>query len=122
MKEVGVTIAHGLAGWALCGVTMGAAMATTTLSRALVIHALATPVIFGVVTLVRFKVLRYGSALRTALVFVAVVILMDVFVVALVIERSFRMFASPLGTWIPFTLIFLSSWGTGVLVAPPGRG
>ncbi|SPE42255.1 hypothetical protein SBA3_510003 [Candidatus Sulfopaludibacter sp. SbA3] len=47
---------------------------------------------------------------------------MDVFVVAVMIERSFQMFTSALGTWIPFTLIFLSSWSTGVLVArPEGR-
>jgi hypothetical protein len=43
---------------------------------------------------------------------------MDVLVVALMIERSFEMFASPLGTWIPFALIFLSSWITGILAAP----
>jgi hypothetical protein len=42
---------------------------------------------------------------------------MDVFVVALLIERSFQMFASLLGTWIPFALIFLSSWAAGSLLA-----
>ncbi len=121
MNELGVTIAHGLVGWALCGATMGIAMTTTSLSRALVIHALAAPLIFGAISLVHFRAFRDGSPVKTALVFAVVVILMDVFVVALMIERSFQMFASPLGTWIPSALIFLSSWSTGILVAPAGR-
>jgi hypothetical protein len=42
----------------------------------------------------------------------------DMFVVALLIEKSLDMFRSPLGTWVPFLLIFLSSWVTGNLVRP----
>ena len=118
MKKLAITIGLGLAGWALCGATMGIAMATTALSRALVIHAIVAPVIFAALSLVHFRVLGYGAPLRTALVFITIVIVMDVVVVALMIERSFQMFASPLGTWIPFALIFLSSWITGVLVVP----
>jgi hypothetical protein len=38
-------------------------------------------------------------------IFLAIVFLMDFFVVALLITRSFDMFLSPIGTWIPFTLI-----------------
>ncbi len=41
---------------------------------------------------------------------------MDFFVVALLINRSLEMFASPLGTWIPFALIFVSTWLTGLVV------
>jgi hypothetical protein len=41
---------------------------------------------------------------------------MDVFVVALLIEGSFDMFKSVLGTWLPFLLIFLSTWWTGLAV------
>lgn len=119
MKELAITIAHGLAGWALCGATMGIAMAVTTLSRALVIHAVAAPLIFGVVSKVHFRAPRSGSPVKTAFLFTTVVILMDVFVVAMTIQRSFQMFASPLGTWIPFALIFLSSWAAGVLLAHP---
>ena len=35
---------------------------------------------------------------------------MDVFVVAMLINKSFDMFLSPLGTWIPFALIFAVSY------------
>jgi hypothetical protein len=54
----------------------------------------------------------------------------DFFVTALIINRSLAMFASALGTWIPFGLIFASTWLSGVLAAeshpgvvdPPVRG
>jgi hypothetical protein len=121
MNKLTITIAFGLAGWALCGATMGIAMAATRLSRALVIHAIAAPVIFSVVSIVHSRASRPDSPVKAAVIFSAVVILMDVFVVALMIERSFQMFASPLGTWIPFSLIFVSSWITGALVTPPAR-
>jgi hypothetical protein len=39
----------------------------------------------------------------------------DFFVVALLINRSLDMFASLLGTWIPFALIFTSTYLTGLV-------
>jgi hypothetical protein len=42
------------------------------------------------------------------------VITVDFFVVALLINRSMNMFASLLGTWIPFALIFISTFVTGL--------
>jgi hypothetical protein len=44
------------------------------------------------------------------------VIAVDFFVVALIISRSFDMFASLLGTWLPFALIFSSTYLTGFYV------
>lgn len=98
---------------------MGIAMAATTLPRALVIHAIAAPLIFAVVSIIHSETSRDRSPIATAILFTAVVILMDVFVVAFLIARSFRMFASPLGTWMPFALIFLSTWAAGSLLALP---
>jgi hypothetical protein len=40
--------------------------------------------------------------------------LLDFFVVALMVLHSLDMFASLLGTWIPFALIFISTWLTGL--------
>lgn len=53
--------------------------------------------------------------------FVGFVIVVDFFLVALVIERSLEMFASPLGTWIPFALIFTSTYVTGRRVCNRGK-
>jgi hypothetical protein len=41
---------------------------------------------------------------------------MDVLVVAFLVERSFAMFGSIVGTWLPILLIFLSTWWTSLAV------
>lgn len=115
-KGVAVAITHGLVGWVLCGATMSVGMKVTTLEVALILHALAAPVIFAALSLLYFHRLGSWSPLRTAAAFLGVVVVMDVFVVALLIERSFKMFASILGTWLPFVLIFISTWWTGLAV------
>lgn len=108
-------LVHAFVGWALCGATMGIGMATTTQENALVIHAIGAPIFFTAVSLVYFSKYNYTSPLRTAVIFVSFVILVDFFLVALVINRSLEMFASPLGTWIPFALIFASTYVTGLV-------
>ena len=54
--------------------------------------------------------------------FLGVVVVMDAGLVAPFVERSWDMFRSPIGTWIPFTLIFLASWGAALWVMGPGPG
>lgn len=91
-------------------------MAVTTLKHALLIHALAAPVIFSALAFLYFRRFHWLTPLRTAVIFLAVIIVMDFCVVAVFIERSFAMFTSVLGTWLPFLLIFLATWWTGVAV------
>ena len=79
-KNVMVILVLGLVIWAVCGAVMFAGLAFTSLTMALVLHALAAPIIAAVVTWFYFKRFHYTSPLVTALFFVAVVILMDVFV------------------------------------------
>jgi hypothetical protein len=85
------------------------------LQTTLILHAIGAPIIFTIISLIYFNWFNYTSPLQTALIFVSFVILVDFFVVALVINRSLEMFASPLGTWIPFALIFTSTYVTGLL-------
>ena len=42
------------------------------------------------------------------------VILLDAVVVAPIFERSYDMFRSAIGTWIPFVLIFIASLAAGI--------
>jgi hypothetical protein len=70
----------------------------------LVMHAIAAPAIFGVLSVIYFKRFNYTSALQTAMILVAPVF-----------EKSYDMFRNPLGTWIPFALIFASTYLTGYL-------
>jgi hypothetical protein len=113
MKLVTILV-HAFVGWALCAATMGIGMATVGLQNALVVHAVGAPIFFTLVSLVYFKKFNYTTPLQTALIFVGFVIAMDFFVVALLINRSLEMFASLLGTWIPFALIFTSTYVTGL--------
>jgi len=45
-----------------------------------------------------------------------IIITGDFFVFALLVNHSLDMFASLLGTWIPFVLIFVSTYLTGLMV------
>ena len=120
IKKLMIILAHALIGWALCGAIIWIGMAVTSMENTLIIHAIGAPVIFGVIASIYFRAFNYTTPLQTAIVFVSVVVFMDVFVVALLIEKSFEMFASLLGTWIPWALIFTSTYLTGLLSGQPG--
>ena len=115
-SKILIIIAHAFVGWSLCAATMGIGMAVTSLENTLIIHAIAAPIFFAGVSLVYFRKFNYTSPIQTAAIFVAFVIAMDFFLVAMLINRSLEMFTSLLGTWFPFGLIFLSTWLTGLLV------
>jgi hypothetical protein len=112
-KKLAVIFIHALIGWALCAATMGVGMALTTLEKTLVIHAIGAPIYFSLVSQVYFSRFNWTSPFRTAVIFTGFVIFVDFFVVALLINKSLAMFASLLGTWIPFGLIFVSTYLTG---------
>ncbi len=117
LNKILIILAHAFVGWMLCAATMGIGMAITTLNTALVIHAIAAPIFFCGISLIYFRKFNYTTPLQTAVCFLAFVVAMDFFVVAMLINRSFDMFASPLGTWLPFALIFASTYLTGRYVA-----
>jgi hypothetical protein len=114
IREAIIVLVHAFIGWALCAATMGIGMATLSMQNALIVHAVGAPIFFTVISLVYFYKFNYTSPLRTALIFVGFVITVDFFVVALLINRSLDMFTSLLGTWIPFALIFFSTYLTGL--------
>jgi hypothetical protein len=105
---------HAFAGWLLCAATMGIGLALTTMEMALVIHAVAAPIFFGVVSMVYYSKFNYTGPLATATTFVGFVMVVDFFVVGLLINGSLAMFVSLLGTWIPFALIFTSTLLVGL--------
>jgi hypothetical protein len=116
MRKILIILLHAFIGWALCAATIGIGMSTTTLQNALIIHAVAAPIIFSLISLVYFKKFHFTTPLQTALIFTGFVMAMDFFVVALMVNKSLEMFTSLLGTWIPFLLIFGSTLLTGLFV------
>ena len=116
MKNLVIIFVHAFIGWVLCAATMGIGMATMTLEKTLIVHAIGAPLFFAVVSLIFFRKFNYTTPLQTAMIFVGFVIIVDFLVVAILINRSLEMFVSLLGTWIPFALIFASTYLTGVSV------
>ena len=114
IKEIIIILLHAFVGWGLCGAIIGIGRNVTSMEMTLILHAIGAPVFFAIVALVYFKFFNFTSPLQTAAIFVGFVIFMDVFLVAMFIEKSFAMFTSPLGTWIPFLLIFTATYITGV--------
>lgn len=110
------TLALAFVGWAACTAIIGIGMIVSSQINALIAHAIGAPIIFALISLLFFKRFRYTTPIQTALIFLTFVFLMDFLVVAFAIMRSFQMFTSVLGTWIPFVLIFLSTYATGTYV------
>ena len=115
-QKVIVILAHAFVGWAFCTATMGIGMATTSIENALIIHAIGAPIFMVVVSWVYFTRFVYTTPVQTAAIFVAFAILMDILVVSLMVLGNFEMFASLLGTWIPFALMFVATYLTGIFV------
>jgi hypothetical protein len=66
--------------------------------------------------MVYYKKFNYTSPINTAFIFLFFVIAMDAGLFAPVFEKSYGMFKSILGTWIPFSLIFLSTYIIGLII------
>ena len=115
LKQGAVILIHAFVGWALCAAIMGIGISLTSLQTALILHAVGGPLGFIILSFIYFKKFDFTKPLATAVIFISFVIFMDVFIVALLIEKSFAMFNSILGTWLPFTLIFLVTVFTGRL-------
>ncbi|MBU0671685.1 MAG: hypothetical protein KJ732_01510 [Candidatus Margulisbacteria bacterium] len=113
---------HALIGWALCGSIIGIGRTYTSMGNTLIIHAILVPIIFGLVSLIYFKKFNYTTPLETAVIFFVFAVVLDVVVVAQFIEKSYRMFLSPLGTWIPFISIFMVTYLVGTFTRKKAGG
>lgn len=111
-----ILIAHGVIGWAACGALMGALLATVSEQSAIIGHAVGAPIIFALLTAHLFVRSGGHRPILVAATFTAIVIALDALIVAWLVQRSFAMFSSALGTWVPFALIFVSTFVTGRLL------
>lgn len=113
LRDVAISIGFGAVGWALCGTVIWIGTRFASINTTLIIHAAAVPVIFGSLSWLQFR--RFGATrpLQTAFIFLSVVVALDLFVVSLLIAGNFDMFTSIIGTWVPFALLFLSTYVCG---------
>lgn len=103
-------VMRGLIGWAICGATVGIGRKVLPMTATLIVHAIVAPLAFGLLAWNHVKRFPESSPLATGLFMVALVIGLDALVVAPFFERSYKMFRSVLGTWLPFLLILAASY------------
>jgi len=106
-------VIRGVVGWAICGATIGVGRQIVSMGATLAIHALVAPLAFGLLTWDYFHRHPNSSAGRTAFMMLGIVIALDALVVAPFFERSYTMFRSIIGTWVPFALMLPSSYLVG---------
>ena len=110
MNRYTSVVIHGLVGWAICGATVGIGRQLLPMNVTLIIHAVVAPVAFGLLTWHHMRRFPDSSPWVIALSMMGLVIGLDAGVVAPLFERSYEMFRSVLGTWIPFALILAASY------------
>jgi hypothetical protein len=106
----------GLALWGACGSLMAIGPRIWSLDTTLRVHLAAAPVIAFLVSAIHKLVAPEFNSVLRAVVLTALVIILDVALVAPIFQRSYAMFRSFVGNWIPFAAIFLASLAAGILV------
>ena len=101
--------------WAACGAVIAVGRKLWSIDTTLRVHLLAALVLaFLAAALHRELAPAFDPLLRAAAITI-IVMLLDALVVAPLFERSYAMFRSVIGTWLPFVAIFAACWAAGVL-------
>jgi hypothetical protein len=116
IKKPLVILLHGIIGWATCGLVLLILLYFTTIYVALIIHFIATPFIFLAISNNYYRRFDYTSPIATAIIFTGIVMVLDFFVIALIIEHNLKLFENVMGTWLPFLFIFLTVWLRGLAI------
>ncbi len=103
--------------WALCGAVMWLGPPRWGMTTAVRVHLVMAPVFSFCISLIHAWIAPGFDPLIRALSITTIIIVLDAGLAAPVFQKSYDMFRSPLGTWIPFVLIFLASRGAGALLS-----
>lgn len=129
-RSIARLLTHVAAGWAMCAIVMATLLTVTSAGVAIAVHAFVVPIVFAVVAARYFGARGSREPLATALVFSGVVAALDLVIAAALVQRSFAMFGSVGGFWLPLALIFVVTFAVGSVMAmmppraqptPPGR-
>jgi hypothetical protein len=115
IPRAALILAHALVGWAYCGALIGVGRHFLSMHTTLIVHAIGAPAGFALISFSYYRKYAFSSPIQTAAAFLGVVMALDLFLVAPVFEKSYAMFSSVLGTWIPFGLIFAVTYLVGRL-------
>ena len=103
-----------LALWAACGGVIAIGRRVWTMQTTLVVHLCAAAA-FAFAAAAAHKLMAPDfDIVGRAAAMTGLIIALDALVVAPLFERSYAMFRSALGTWVPFAAMFLACWVAGV--------
>jgi len=101
--------------WGGCGGVIYVGRRLWSIDTTLRVHLIAAPIIAFLCAAFHVRVAPGFDPLMRAMGLTLIIIALDAFVVAPLFERSYAMFSSVIGTWLPFVAIFAASWAAGVL-------
>ena len=101
--------------WGACGAVIAFGRRLWSLDTTLRVHLVAAPIIAFLVAAAHKALAPEFDPLLRAVTITIIVMLLDALVVAPLFERSYAMFRSFIGTWLPFVAIFAACWAAGVL-------
>jgi hypothetical protein len=102
--------------WGACGGVIAIGQRVWRMQTTLVVHLFAAAAFAFAAASAHKQLAPEIGALTRAAAMTGLIIALDALVVAPLFKRSYAMFRSALGTWIPFAAIFLASWAAGALV------
>lgn len=108
---------YGAYGWAVSALTLGILLPLTRPSFAIAVHLIVAPLVFALLAR------RYQSAdgarapLATAVIWTAMVGVLDAALVAAVVRPSIALLGSVAAYWLPLVLVFVASWAIGAVSA-----
>ena len=120
-KKTAVVVGFGVAVWAFCGALVGVGRLFMDMDMAMIVRAVGAPVGAAIASWFYFRNFFFTRPLATAVIFVVISLALDVLIVALLIEKSFNVFSSFLGVWLPQALIFSATYSTGKFMTPETR-
>lgn len=115
-KKFPIVLGFAVAVWALCGALVGVGRQYMSMDATLIAYAIGAPIGTALLSSIYFRNFGFTTPFATAAIFVATALTLDVFVVALLIEKNFDMFKSVLGVRMPQALIFAATYLTGTFV------
>ena len=121
LRKTAILMGFAVAVWAFCGALIGIGRQFMDMDATLILHAIGAPLGSAFFAAIYFRNFAFTTPLVTATVFVGASLTLDVLVVAMLIERSFEMFTSVLGVWIPQALIFSAAFLTGHWIGSHGN-
>jgi menaquinone-dependent protoporphyrinogen oxidase len=116
-RSIRRAVAHAALGAAACAAVMAGALAAAGPRVAIVLHAIAAPLIFAAIARHYFAARGARSPLPVAIAFTAIAAALDLGIVAGLIQRSAALLGSIAGAWLPLALIFLTTWACGAIMS-----